>query len=60
MADLHIIERLFARPDIAEAEERLRRLVAVAAQTSCIGATQLLRDHYRDVADPRHPVTRWA
>ena len=60
MADRHQRERLFARTDVREAEERLRKLVAQAAGTSMIGAGHLLRDHYRDASDPRHPVTRWS
>ena len=60
MADNFERERLFARADVREAEERLRKLIANAAGTTMIGAGQLLRDHYRDASDPRHPVTRWA
>ena len=59
MADTRLLDALFSRPEIAEAEERLRVLVRDAAGTTRIGATHILRDRYRYETDPRHHVTRW-
>ena len=58
--DNRLREKLFSRPDVAAAEQRLRRLIADAAGTTSIGACYVLRDHYREQTEPRHPVTRWA
>ena len=57
--DSRLIEPLFKRPDIVAAEKLLITAVQSAAQTSSIGAHQILRRRYCDQADPRHRVLKW-
>lgn len=60
MMDSRIRDRLFEHPDIAKADAALREAVRKAAGCTQTGATYLLRDHYRELAEPRHAVTRWS
>ena len=58
--DSRLREKLFSRPDVVAAEQQLRKAVATAAGTTQIGASQILRDFYRDANEARHPITRVA
>lgn len=53
------LDQLFERPSVARAEAALRRAVMAEAGWSAMRAVYAIRDRYKDLAEPRHPVTKW-
>jgi hypothetical protein len=57
--DSRLRDELFKRPDIRSAERALKDAIQRAASCTSMQATYVLRDHYRDLSEPRHRVTKW-
>ncbi len=57
--DARLREHLFQRPEVRSAERALKEAVQKAATCTSMQAVYALRDHYRDLAEPRHRVTKW-
>lgn len=53
------LDQLFERPTVAKAEAALRRAVMAEAQCGAMRAVYAIRDRYKDLSEPRHPVTKW-